>query len=189
MIWEWVGAGLGLVGVVLGIRQHVWTWWFFAASSLIYLWLYWTVGLYGQVLLMVVFIGLSLWGLRDWSAQKAETDAVVSTSHSPGEPHWMPARPSLIYLVMGLGIWLALWMLMRATDNPSVVLDSLITAVSIVAMRLMSLKAHQAWLAWALANGLSVYLFSGQALYATAGLYALQLVLSFVGLRQWLRNE
>lgn len=101
----------------------------------------------------------------------------------------MPARPSLIYLVMGLGIWLALWMLMRATDNPSVVLDSLITAVSIVAMRLMSLKAHQAWLAWALANGLSVYLFSGQALYATAGLYALQLVLSFVGLRQWLRNE
>ncbi len=188
MTWEWVGAGLGLVGVVLGIRQHVWTWWFFAASSLIYLWLYWTVGLYGQVLLMVAFIGLSLWGLRDWSAQKAEADAVGAAAHSSGAPHWMPARLSLTYLAAGLGIWLALWMLMRSSDNPSVVMDSLITAVSIVAMRLMSLKAHQAWLAWALANALSVVLFSGQALYATAGLYAVQFVLSFVGLRQWLRS-
>ena len=61
---------------------------------------------------------------------------------------------------------------MRSSDNPSVVMDSLVTAISIVAMRLMSLKAHQAWLAWALANGLSIYLFTGQALYATAGLYA-----------------
>ena len=179
MIWEWVGAALGLVGVVLGIRQHLWAWWFFAASSLIYLWLYWTVGLYGQVLLMTVFIGLSLWGLRDWS-QPARPDQ--------SEPHWMPTKSSLLYGLSGLGIWLALWMLMRSSDNPSVVMDSLVTAISIVAMRLMSLKAHQAWLAWALANGLSIYLFTGQALYATAGLYAVQLVLSFVGLRQWLRS-
>ena len=179
MIWEWVGAGLGLVGVVLGIRQHLWAWWFFAASSLIYLWLYWTVGLYGQVLLMTVFIGLSLWGLRDWSRP---------TQLDQSEPHWMPTKSSLLYGLSGLGIWLALWMLMRSSDNPSVVMDSLVTAISIVAMRLMSLRAHQAWLAWALANGLSIYLFTGQALYATAGLYAVQLVLSFVGLRQWLRS-
>jgi nicotinamide mononucleotide transporter len=179
MIWEWIGAGLGLVGVVLGIRQHLWAWWFFAASSLIYLWLYWAVGLYGQVLLMAVFIGLSLWGLRDWSR---------STQVDHGEPHWMSTKTSLFYVLSGLGIWLALWMLMRSSDNPSVVMDSLVTAISIVAMRLMSLKAHQAWLAWALANGLSIYLFTGQALYATAGLYAVQLVLSFVGLRQWLRS-
>ena len=179
MIWEWVGAALGLVGVVLGIRQHLWAWWFFAASSLIYLWLYWVVGLYGQVLLMVVFIGLSLWGLRDWSQP---------TRLDQGEPHWMSTKTSLLYVLSGLGIWLALWMLMRSSDNPSVVMDSLVTATSIVAMRLMSLKAHQAWLAWALANGLSIYLFTDQALYATAGLYAVQLVLSFVGLRQWLRN-
>jgi nicotinamide mononucleotide transporter len=179
MMWEWVGAALGLVGVVLGIRQHLWAWWFFAASSLIYLWLYWTVGLYGQVLLMTVFIGLSLWGLRDWSQP---------TRPDQREPHWMPTKSSLLYGLSGLGIWLALWMLMRSSDNPSVVMDSLVTAISIVAMRLMSLKAHQAWLAWALANGLSIYLFTGQALYATAGLYAVQLVLSFVGLRQWLRS-
>jgi nicotinamide mononucleotide transporter len=179
MIWEWVGAALGLVGVVLGIRQHLWAWWFFAASSLIYLWLYWAVGLYGQVLLMTVFIGLSLWGLRDWSRP---------TRLDQGEPHWMSTKTSLLYVLSGLGIWLALWMLMRSSDNPSVVMDSLVTAISIVAMRLMSVKAHQAWLAWALANGLSIYLFTGQALYATAGLYAVQLVLSFVGLRQWLRS-
>jgi nicotinamide mononucleotide transporter len=179
MIWEWVGAALGLVGVVLGIRQHLWAWWFFAASSLIYLWLYWVVGLYGQVLLMAVFIGLSLWGLRDWSQP---------TRLDQGEPHWMSTKTSLLYVLSGLGIWLALWMLMRSSDNPSVVMDSLVTATSIVAMRLMSLKAYQAWLAWALANGLSIYLFTGQVLYATAGLYAVQLVLSFVGLRQWLRS-
>ena len=179
MIWEWIGAGLGLVGVVLGIRQHLWAWWFFAASSLIYLWLYWAVGLYGQVLLMAVFIGLSLWGLRDWSRP---------TQVDQGEPHWMSLKTSLLYLLSGCGIWLALWMLMRSSDNPSVVMDSLVTAISIVAMRLMSVKAHQAWLAWALANGLSIYLFTDQALYATAGLYAVQLVLSFVGLRQWLRS-
>ena len=180
MMWEWVGAGLGLVGVVLGIRQHLWAWWFFAASSVIYLWLYGTVGLYGQVVLMAVFIGLSLWGLRDWSQ---------STQSDQTEPHWMSLKASLLYLLSGCGIWLALWMLMRSSDNPSVVMDSLVTAISIVAMRLMSLKAHQAWLAWALANGLSIYLFTGQALYATAGLYAVQLVLSFVGLRQWLRSS
>jgi nicotinamide mononucleotide transporter len=187
MIWEWIGAGLGLAGVLLGIRQHVWTWWFFAASSLIYLWLYWTVGLYGQVLLMVVFIGLSLWGLRDWSRQ-VETTTSTDKDQS-NEPHWMAGRRLLAYGLAGLGIWLALWMLMRSSDNPSVVMDSLVTAISIVAMRWMSLKANQAWLAWALANGLSVWLFLGQSLVATAALYAVQLVLSFVGLRQWLRSQ
>jgi nicotinamide mononucleotide transporter len=186
---EWIGAGLGLAGVLLGIRQHVWTWWFFAASSLIYLWLYWTVGLYGQVLLMAVFIGLSLWGLKDWSARAAAANEAVLSTQTHGEPHWMPTKPLLGYLAAALAIWWVLWTLMRSTDNPSVVMDTLVTAISILAMRWMSLKAHQAWLAWALANGLSVWLFMGQALYATTALYTLQLVLSFVGLRQWLRSQ
>jgi nicotinamide mononucleotide transporter len=186
---EWIGAGLGLAGVLLGIRQHVWTWWFFAASSLIYLWLYWAVGLYGQVLLMTVFIGLSLWGLKDWSAKTAGSNDADLPVKTASQPYWMPTKPLLGYLVAGLVIWWGLWTLMRSTDNPSVLMDSLVTAISILAMRWMSLKAHQAWLAWAVANGLSVWLFIGQSLYATAALYSLQLVLSFVGLRQWLHSR
>jgi nicotinamide mononucleotide transporter len=54
-------------------------------------------------------------------------------------------------------------------------------------MGLMAQRYLICWPIWALVNSLSIVLFARQALWATTALYALQLVLSGVGYRMWLR--
>ncbi|MEK9811621.1 MAG: nicotinamide mononucleotide transporter, partial [Bordetella sp.] len=68
---EWLAAGLGLAGVLLGLRENIWVWPFFIASSAIYLLIYLKLNLIGQAVLMLVFILTSAWGLWNWRKNRA----------------------------------------------------------------------------------------------------------------------
>jgi len=62
-----------------------------------------------------------------------------------------------------------------------------VTVLSLFAMSLMARRYLICWPIWGLVNSLSIILFARQALWATTALYAVQLVLSGVGYRTWLR--
>lgn len=178
---EWLAAGLGLVGVLLGLRQRRGVWQLFIASSALYGLVYAWYALYGQALLMIGFIGMSLWGLQRWS----ETPPPSGSS--------LVIRPlgleeGLMVLALSLAGWIGLGAWFSGTSSPSPWLDALVTVVSLAAMRLMARKQLACWPAWALANGLSVWLFVSQGLWATTMLYSLQFALSFYGLWQWKRE-
>ncbi|MGA1553639.1 MAG: nicotinamide mononucleotide transporter, partial [Burkholderiaceae bacterium] len=79
---EWLAAGLGLLGVVLGLRENIWVWPFFIASSAIYLAIYLRLNLIGQAVLMLVFILTSAWGLWNWRQSRERSP--TSTTQGPG---------------------------------------------------------------------------------------------------------
>ena len=91
---EWLAAGLGLLGVVLGLRENVWVWPVFIASSAIYLAVYLRVDLIGQAVLMLVFILTSLWGLWNW--RQANTGLSGSVLKGPG---WLTTAQRLYFLL------------------------------------------------------------------------------------------
>lgn len=180
-VLEWTAALLGLAGVLLGLQQRSGVWILWVFSSGIYCLIYLSVALYGQALLMVAFIGMSLWGLLAW---RTPSDRAADGQHAPQVRSI--ARAEVLSLAgLMLAGWLALGLWLAQTDSTSPWLDALVTAVSLVAMRLMARRLRACWLAWAVANGLSVWLFVSQALWATALLYGLQLALSFVGYWRW----
>lgn len=181
LILEWAAAGLGLGGVILGLRQLPGTWLCWLGSSLLYLGLMWQAALYGQTVLMGVFSITALWGYVSW--------------RRPGEPqpegagilralplHW---RWVLLLAAGAVGIW---WFWVRALGDAggqSPWLDGAVTVLSLLAMALMAKQYLICWPLWGLVNALSVVLFAQQALWATTALYAIQLVLSVVGYQTW----
>lgn len=171
---EWLAAGLGLSGVLLGIAQKSAVWPLWIASSAIYVFIYGQLALWGQVGLMLVFIGLSLWGLVQWRSQ--------TTQAQPGWlglPHWR----TLLLLVAAT--WLLMGVFLGQTENPHAWLDAWVTTASLFAMGLMAKRRLDCWLFWGVANASAVVLFVQQELWATTVLYAVQLFLSWLGFQRW----
>jgi len=179
-IVEWVAAVLGLLGVVLGLRQRPGTWVCWFGSSVLYLGLMWHSSLYGQAALMGVFAATSGWGYVRWRF----------TSPAQPEASGVQSLSSRWAFLLGAGVLVlcGLWgRFMRDAGGQSPWLDGTLTVLSLLAMGLMAQRYLICWPIWALVNSLSIVLFARQALWATTALYALQLVLSGVGYRMWLR--
>jgi nicotinamide mononucleotide transporter len=140
----------------------------------------WHAALYGQAALMGVFTATSIWGYVRWRfASPTHPDA-------PG----VQSLPTRWAFLLGAGVLVlcGLWgRFMRDAGGQSPWLDSAVTVLSLLAMGLMVRRYLICWLIWGLVNSLSIILFATQALWATTALYAVQLVLSGVGYRTWLR--
>lgn len=173
---EWLAAGLGLSGVLLGIAQKTSVWPLWIASSAIYVFIYGQLALWGQSGLMLVFIGLSLWGLVQWRRQTVQAQA---------QPGWLGLHRWRTLLLTCAAAWLLLGVLLGQTENPHAWLDAWVTTASLFAMGLMAKRRLDCWLFWGVANASAVVLFVQQELWATTGLYAVQLFLSWLGLQRW----
>ena len=177
---EWAAAGLGLSGVVLGLGQRPSTWICWFGSSFLYFGLMWHAALYGQAALMGVFAATSLWGYVRWRFS-------IPTQSDASGVQSLPARWAFLLGVGALALS-ALWgHVMRDAGGQSPWLDGAVTFLSLLAMGLMARRYLICWPVWGLVNSLSIILFARQALWATTALYAVQLVLSGVGYRTWLR--
>lgn len=171
-ILEAIAALLGLLGVLFGMRQLRESWLCWIASSAIYVVVMWQTALYGQLLVMSVFILMALWGYQRWG----QTETAVTA---------LPVK-HLIVLVLLTGIGgLGLASFQADTANPNPWLDSAVTCLSLAAMWLMARRHLLCWPTWGLVNALSVALYFKQNLFATIVLYALQFALSLTGYRAW----
>ena len=179
-IVEWTAAGLGLSGVVLGLGQRPSTWICWFGSSFLYLGLMWHAALYGQAALMGVFAATSVWGYVRWRFS-------IPTQPDASGIQSLPTRWAFL-LGAGVLVLCGLWgRFMRDAGGQNPWLDSAVTVLSLLAMGLMVRRYLICWPIWGLVNSLSIILFATQALWATTALYAVQLVLSGIGYRTWLR--
>jgi nicotinamide mononucleotide transporter len=184
LILEWVAAGLGLGGVILGLRQWPGTWLCWLGSSLLYLGLMWQAALYGQTVLMGIFAITALWGYVGWRR------ASGPQPEGPGALRVLPLHRRWA-LLLAVGAAGALWFWVRVVGDAggqSPWLDGAVTVLSLLAMALMAQRYLICWPIWGLVNALSVILFAQQALWATTALYAVQFVLSVVGYQTWRRH-
>jgi nicotinamide mononucleotide transporter PnuC len=179
-IVEWTAAGFGLSGVVLGLRQRPSTWVCWSGSSVLYLGLMWNAALYGQAALMGVFAATSMWGYVRWRSASP-------TQPSASGVQSLPTRSAFL-LGAGVLVLCGLWgRFMHDAGGQSQWLDGVVAVLSLLAMGLMARRYLICWPIWGLVNSLSIILFARQALWATTALYAVQLVLSGIGYRTWLR--
>jgi nicotinamide mononucleotide transporter len=140
----------------------------------------WHAALYGQAALMGVFAATSLWGYVRWRFS-------IPTQPDASGIQSLPTRWAFL-LGAGVLVLCGLWgRFMRDAGGQNPWLDSAVTVLSLLAMGLMVRRYLICWPIWGLVNSLSIILFATQALWATTALYAVQLVLSGIGYRTWLR--
>ncbi len=177
---EVFGFITGAACVALLVRQNIWNWPLGIANNLVFIVLFYRTGLYADVGLQGFYILISIYGWWSW-LHGGRGHGVLTVSRV------QPVIGALLVLAVAAGTALLAWLLRRYTNSTVPVLDSLITALSLVAQFMMTRKWIENWLVWIVANCLSVGLLIYKGLYVTSALYLVYQVLCVMGFLEWRR--
>lgn len=176
---EWAAVALALGYLVLAVRQNAWCWACAIASSAIYLVLFAQGGLVMQSALQVFYIGMGVYGWRAWrGGAGASVEALPVT-------RWSARQHAL-----GIGLALVLsvlngWIVARSQGGLVPYVDALVAWVSVLATWMVARKVLENWLYWVVVDTLAAALYWSQDFHATAGLYALYVVIAVRGYFAW----
>jgi nicotinamide mononucleotide transporter len=177
---EIIAVVLGLANVGLLVRRSIWNYPFGMAMVALYFVIFREARLYGESWLQVFFFVVQGWGWWLWARAGGLTEAV--------EVAWMGWRARIAALMLvaasALGIG---WAMARFTDAALPYADATIAGASVVAQVLLSVRRVENWALWIAIDVLSIGVYVHRALYLTAGLYVVFLVLAVLGLREWAR--
>lgn len=178
LLLQIVGLLLGLLYLWLEYKANIWVWIVGAIMPLVHGVLYLTSGIYADAAMQLYYVAAGLYGLMVWRrAPKKRNDGKIK--HTPCS--WYLSLVA-VYAMLHVAIYL---FLTEFTDSRIPVFDSMSTALSIVAMWMLSRKLVEQWLVWFVVDMISVGLYIYKGIPWTAGLYTLYCVLAIVGYMRW----
>ena len=122
-------------------------------------------------------------GSLRWVRARGEDDSRVPV-------RWLdwPSRAVWAAVTAALSLNLG-WVLHRFTDAALPYADSAIAGASVAAQILLAYRRIENWVLWIVIDVAAVALYIDRGLYPTAGLYGGFLVLSLIGLKEWIAAE
>lgn len=165
---------LGLLYVVLEIKQNRYMWPIGGASALLYTLLFLNSSLYGSAAMQVWYIGASFYGWFKWGGEGAEEVA-----------YRVPLKRALVSGAAALLLFMITKWLLAISGDPLPLTDSLFFALSLLATYWVANKYIEHWYIWIVVNIIGLFLYGSQELYFTAALYLFYVVASIVGLLEW----
>ncbi len=178
---EVTGVATGIVAVWLTTRQRVLCWPIGIVSVAIFVVVFYRARLYGAMGLQAVYIALAVYGWYTWLHGGRDHGRLAVSRVRPRVMAWLAGAGTVAGAL--LAVALARW-----TDAALPVLDAATTAFSLVAQWMMTRKWLENWLVWLAVDVVYVGINLSQGLTATAGLYAVYLVLALIGYRDWRRS-
>lgn len=177
---EITGTLVGLLYLWFEYRASIWLWVAGIVMPALSLFVYYHAGLYADFGINIYYLLAGVYGWLMWlrGAPGKKELPVVHT----------PARQILPLTLVAAGLFFGIaWMLIRFTDSTVPWLDSLTTALSIVAMWMLAYKQAEQWWVWIVVDAVScaLYFYKGLPFYAV--LYGLYTVIAFFGYFKWLR--
>ncbi len=178
MLLEAVAVLIGILCVWLNVRQNIWTWPAAILSSLLFGVIFFDARLYTTMLLQGLFVVISIYGWRSWRTGGPEGGEL-----NVSRLHYKTGIILLILTATGTaGLALALNYI-TASDYP--ILESLTTALSVIASWMAARKILESWVIWIVTDIIYVGLYFVTELYLTLLLYILYLGLATAGFIAW----
>ena len=178
---EIIAVIVNVLGVWLTARRIRWCWPVNVVAVLLYAWIFFSVKLYSDMLLQLVFVVLQFYGWWQWSQGGSD--------HGKVRVERLPPATALSSCLTGAAGALALgWAMHTHTDAALPWLDAALTAFSLVASFWAARKYVASWWLWIILDVIYTGVFLYKALYLTAGLYAGFVVLAIYGLLAWQRE-
>ena len=182
LIIEWVAATLGVINISLLIFRSVWNFPFGIAMVALYVFVFYEERLYAEAGLQIFFILAQAWGWWMWIKVGGEDNRVPV--------RWLDWPSRAVWLMVTAAVSVNLgWVLYRFTNAVLPYADSAIAGASVAAQILLGFRRIENWLIWIAIDVASIALYINRGLYPTAGLYGGFLVLSLIGLREWITAE
>ena len=175
-----VNLVLGIVGVWLMIRRTLWAFPVGLLAVTVQGVLFYRSRYYADAMLQVFYFGALAYGWWHW---------VRGRGTAPELPVTRLSRRGLLLTIGLAGIGTVAWALVLRNYTRDIMpfRDAFIAAYMVAAQVLQSRKQIENWPFWVVANAVAVGSYWVGGLYYSALLYAVYLVLAFVGWREWRR--
>ena len=185
-IIEIIAAVIGLTYLFLEYKANVWLWPVGILMSLFYVIVYITGKFYADAALQVYYIGANVYGLMKWTVSQRRGNGSPGLQKEELKICRTPKRLWLPLLLVSAALWLLLFLILsKCTDSPVPIGDAFTTALSIVAMWMLSRKYIEQWLFWVLVNIVCVALYFWKGLYPTGVLYCVYVIVAVLGYFRW----
>lgn len=186
LILQLAGITLGLLYLWLEYRTDIRLWVVGLIMPVVHGVLYYRSGLYADCSMQVYYVLAGLYGWAVWQRDRNRNNPTARTSDTAFAIARTPLRqvPLLTgaYAFVHVGLY---WVLVRFTNSTVPFWDSFTTALSVVAMWMLSRKYAEQWLVWLVVDLTTVGLYCYKGIPFTAGLYLLYSVLAVAGYRRW----
>ncbi|MFY7836507.1 MAG: nicotinamide riboside transporter PnuC [Novosphingobium sp.] len=178
---ELAASLLGLANIALLVRRSVWNFPFALGSVTCTAIVLYEARLYAETGLQAFFFGANLWGWWLWKQAKDADESTVPVG-------WLTRPERAIWAAVTAALSVSLgWLLHRFTDAALPFADSAVAGASIAAQILLSLRRVENWILWVAIDVVAVGLYLSRGLPLLAALYAVFLVMSALGLKQWIK--
>ena len=180
---EFLGAFLGLVYIILSVRQNIFTWPVGVASSILYVIVFFEARFYANTLLQFYYVGMGIYGWYYWLKGKRDNPS----GQLPVSRLTTSEGTKLGALVIPL-IGLIYYILSAFTDSPVPFMDAVTTSLSIVGTWMLARKILFNWIVWIVADLAAAGLYLYRGLYPTAILYLVYTILAVYGYLEWKKS-
>lgn len=180
---EVLGAILGMIYIFFSIRQNIFTWPTGLISSFLYVIVFFDAKLYADMGLQVYYVVISLYGWYFWlKGKKQDTEEQVPVRLTTQKLKYLLVAASVVLYV------LILFVLKNFTDSDVPYMDSLTTALSIVATWMLAKKYIEHWLIWIFVDAVSAGLYVYKGLWATVILFSIYTFMAAYGYFAWKKD-
>lgn len=177
---ENVAALLGLIYLLLAMRERREAWVAGGIASGLFLFVFATADLPMQAALQVYYVAVAVHAWRSWGRSAAADGLQIA--YSP-----------VSHLFAAPALWLALSvsvvMARSSSLDPQVWLDTVTSCGSLIATWLVARKRLEAWLYWVLIDASSVALYLLAGLHTSAMLYVIYTVLALMAWISWRKRR
>ena len=177
---EIIAVILAIAYLLLAAREHIACWYCAFASSAIYSVIFWDVSLLMESLLNIFYVVMAVVGWYEWKRGGKDHEGVHIRTLAGWQHGMIIAALIFVALVNG-------YLLQMFTGASWPYLDSFTTWASVLTTFMLVWKVLENWLYWVVIDTISIYLYIDRALYLTALLFGIYVVLALYGYVQWLK--
>ena len=175
---EFIATVAGLLCVLLATQKSLWNFFFGLINAGSFFILFHDKKLYADMVLHLIYVGFQFYGFYEWKFGGNKHHGVKIFQASFRE--WILSAMVILFLTL-----IMYYVLSHYTDSTSIPLDSITTAMSLVASWMLARKWIENWYLWMAMDGLAVVMMLHKGLDLSAGLYFLYTLLCIHGIIQW----
>lgn len=180
-----LGVCLGLIYIWLEIKENAWMWIVGCVMPIIYIFVLYDAGIYGDCFVEVYAFLASIYGLAYWLKSRRGEGR-----HKQELPiTFASGRTRLCLCVITAAAWLTIsFLLANFTDSRVPIIDGFTTALYFVALWMLSRKYIEQWWVWFVMDAFSSGLYIYKGVYGRSLLYAIYTGMAVVGYFAWRRK-
>lgn len=181
VLLELAAVILALAYLLLAAREHVWCWYCALVSSALYVVIMWDATLRMEAALNVFYMVMAVLGWYEWRFGGRQHAGVAIVSLKRWQHLALIALMLLLAAANG-------WAMQRWTNAAWPFVDAFLAWGGVVTTFLVVRKVLENWLYWIVIDGIAIFVCVERALYLTAGLNALYVVIVVFGYFEWRRE-